>query len=470
MWAGSKTIDRPRKTRMIDASDLGRADFLKTNGGPRGASTRPAEAGREMHRLLVQLFPICRSITGDGVRASLAAIGEHIPLVIHEVPSGTPVCDWIVPREWNIRSAYIVDPDGRKIVDFADNSLHVVGYSTPVDRMIPLAELQQHLHSLPEQPAAIPYVTSYYEERWGFCLAHEERSRLMDGEYRVVIDSELREGSLTYGDLLIPGESDDEVLLSTYICHPSMANNELSGPVVTCWLAKWIADQPRRLSYRIVFAPETIGSLVYLSRHLEHLKRRVVAGFNVTCVGDEGVFSYLPSRYGTSLADRVVINVLRDQHPDFTRYSFLDRGSDERQYCSPGVDLPVVSVMRSKYGEYPEYHTSLDDCDLVTPAGLQGSFEALRNCLELLERNKIYKTTSVGEPQLGKRGLYPNLSSRGSCAGVATMMNVLAYADGGNDLVDISEIIGVPAADLCPVIDVLLASGLIEEVKREGGA
>ncbi len=449
MSADLKTIDRHRKTHMIDGSD-------------------PEPAA--MHKLVERLLPVCRSITGEGVRTSLAVLQEHIPLAIHEVPSGTRVFDWTVPREWNIRGAYILDPEGRKIVDFADNNLHVVGYSVPVDMTVSFAELQEHLHSIPDQPDAIPYVTSYYEERWGFCLSHRQRLHLGDGLYRVVIDSDLRDGSLTYGDLLIPGESDDEVLLSTYICHPSMANNELSGPVVTTWLAKWILSQPRRLSYRIVIAPETIGALTYLSLNLEHLKQRVVAGFVVTCVGDNGPFSYLASRYGTSLADRVALNILKSQQPEFIRYSFLDRGSDERQYCSPGVELPVVSVMRSEYGTYPGYHTSLDDMDLVSPAGLRGSFEVLRDCLRLLDRNRVYQATCIGEPFLSGRNLYPTLSTRGLRADVKTMMDVLAYADGSNDLVGISDIIGVPAADLYGVIDVLIDTGLIREVATTAGS
>jgi aminopeptidase-like protein len=416
-----------------------------------------------MHELVARLFPICRSITGAGVRQTLRILQKYVPLTIHEVPSGTQVLDWIVPSEWSIRDAYIMDEAGSRIVDFRKNNLHVVGYSVPVDTTVSLAELQEHLHSLAAMPTAVPYVTSY-EERWGFCLSHNQRTQLADASYRVVIDSDLKEGSLTYGELTIPGETEQEVFLSTYVCHPSMANNELSGPVVTAYLARWIAGRPRRYTYRIVFVPETIGSIVYLSEHLEELKRHVVAGFNVTCVGDDRAYSYLPSREGAMLADRAALNILRAAHPEFVEYSYLDRGSDERQYCSPGVDLPVASVMRSKYREYPEYHTSLDDLDLVTPAGLQGGFSVLRDCLELLERNRVYRAVCLGEPQLGRRSLYPSLGTGDSHGEVSDMMDLLAYADGTRDLIAISDVIRVPAGRLYPLVDRLVAEGLLTEV------
>lgn len=422
------------------------------------------DCGPAMHALAEELFPICRSITGDGVRQTLTILGRQVPLTVSEVPSGTQAFDWTVPPEWNVRDACILDERGERVVDFRRNNLHLVGYSVPVDVTLPLAELQQHLHSLEEQPTAIPYVTSYYSERWGFCLAHEDRTALEEGTYRAVVDSTLAPGSLTYAELLIPGETETEVLLSTYVCHPSMANNELSGPVVTTFLAEWLLSAPRRYTYRLVFIPETIGALTYLSRNLDVLKDRVVAGFNVTCVGDDRAYSYLPSRAGDTLADRVALKVLRDEHPAFVAYSYLDRGSDERQYCSPGVDLPVASVMRTKYREYPEYHTSLDDLELVTPAGLQGGFDALRSCLELIERDRTYRTTCLGEPQLGRRGLYPSLGTKETHAAVSAMLDLLAYADGTRDLIAVSDAIRVPVAELYALADRLCAEGLLEEV------
>lgn len=421
----------------------------------------------DMFALVERLFPICRSITGDGARKTHAQIRELLPeLVTHEVPSGTAAFDWTVPDEWNIRDAYIEAPNGERVVSLADHNLHVLGYSEPVDQTLPLSELQEHLYSLPDQPTAIPYITSYYARRWGFCLTHEQRERLVEGNYRVKIDSTLAPGSLTYSDLLVPGESAEEVLFSTYTCHPSMANNELSGPAVTAYLARWVqALKHRRYSYRFVFLPETIGSIVYLSRNLDHLKRHVEAGWVVTCVGDDRAYGLVPSRRGTTLADAVSKHVLKHHAPAYEAYTFMDRGSDERQYCSPRVDLPVASITRSKYGTYPEYHTSLDDLSLVNPAGLSGAFEAYRRCVVTLEHNHHYRAALPCEPNLGKRGLYPTLSRRGGKGPeVRRMVNLLAMADGAQDFVGLAELVGAPSWELVPLVQRLVQEGLLTRV------
>ena len=421
-------------------------------------------AGESMHALATRLFPIPRSLTGDGVRQTLSILGEFVDgLLIHEIPSGTQCFDWTVPDEWKIREAFIECPDGARIADFAVHNLHVVGYSEPVDTVLSREELENHLYSIPEQPDAIPYVTSYYKRRWGFCLPHRLRESLPAGDYRVRIDSEFIEGSLTYGEVRIPGESDREIFLSTYVCHPMMANNELSGPCVTTFLTRWLQQLAgRRYSYRIVFIPETIGSIAYLSRCVDEMKSRVVAGFNLTCCGDERAYSYLPSRAGNTPADTVIKHVLGHTDPNFDRYRFLDRGSDERQYCSPGVDLPVASLMRSKYHTYPEYHTSLDDLTLVTARGLAGTLLAHQRCIECLENDCVPLATHRCEPQLGPRGLYPDLSIRNGADHVRQMMDLLAYSDGGRTLLEIAQEIEQPMWELIPHLNRLVESGLIQ--------
>jgi aminopeptidase-like protein len=421
--------------------------------------------GAEMYGWARNLWPVTRSLTGDGVRQTLRFIQTLLAdLEVHEVATGTPAFDWAVPDEWNISEAWVEDVSGQRIIDIADSNLHVVGYSEPMDRWVDRDELESHLHSLPDQPDAIPYVTSYYRRTWGFCITHEQRLELGDGPFRSVIKSTLEPGHLTYADAVLPGASDEEVLLSTYVCHPSMANNELSGPVVTTAIARWLASLPeRRYTYRFVFAPETIGSLLYMSRHLSHLKEAVIAGWVVTCIGDERCYSYVPSRLGGTLADRVSLQVLKDRDP-VHHYSFLDRGSDERQWCSPGADLPICSVMRSKYGRYPEYHTSLDDLDLVTPAGLQGGYDLLRSCIQLLETNRVWTSKMPGEPQMGRRGLYPTTSFKGGHASTREMMNVLAYCDGEHDLLDLCDVTGLGWRTVRGIIGQLYKADVIAPV------
>lgn len=422
--------------------------------------------GDVMHKWAADLFKVCRSLTGPGVRESLSYLTNLLPdLTTHGVSTGTKAFDWAVPEEWTIREAYIEDESGRRLVDFNENNLHVVGYSIPTDLWMDLEELDAHLHSLPEQPDAIPYVTSYYSRRWGFCLTHKVRQLMKAGRYRAYIDSDLKPGIMNYGELIIEGDTEDEILLSTYICHPSMANNELSGPVVTTALAQWLTSlESTRYTYRIIFVPETIGSVLYLSRHFQHLQKATVAGFVVTCVGDDRTYSFLPSRKGESLSDRVAEHVLKHMVGNYDRYTYLERGSDERQYCSPGIDLPICSIMRSKYGTYPEYHTSLDDLDLISPAGLEGSFRVLQTAIQVLEENYHYKAAFRCEPQLGKRGLYPTLSKKGSTDDTRLLMDVLAHADGDMDLIGLANHLGQDVTTLLPIIEKLRDAKLLSQV------
>ena len=426
----------------------------------------PSPIGGQIYDLAGKLFPICRSITGEGVRETLRMLrGVHDGVKIHEVPTGTAVFDWVVPKEWIVRDAFIECPDGSRIAEFEKNNLHLMGYSAPVDSTMTLDELQKHLYSLPEQPALIPYVTSYYEERFGFCISHEERTALRNGRYRVFVDSELKEGSLSYGEIIIPGEEKEEIFFSSNICHPSMANNELSGPCTAVYLAKWVSERPRRYTYRIIFIPETIGSITYLSRNLDEMKRNVIAGFILTCLGAPGNFTHIASRYGNTLADRAAKTVLRGFDSGHKSCSFLARGSDERQYCSPGVDLPVCCITRAKFGSFPEYHTSADNMGFVTREALQKSYEFFVGLTEALEVNRKYRVQCKCEPQLSSRSFYPMVSNKKSgqsAPGVRAMMNFLAYCDGRNDLFDIAKIIGHPALDLIPIARKLTEAGLID--------
>ena len=424
--------------------------------------------GNRMLKHAMELFPICRSITGPGVRQTLKYLKNILPkLTIHSVPSGTQAFDWIVPNEWIIRDAFIADESGKRIVDFNKHNLHIVSYSEPVNKQMKLEDLQPHIYSLPDQPDAIPYITSYYSRRWGFCMTHNQRKTLRPGDYHAVIDSELKEGFLNYGELILPGKSIKEVFISTYICHPSMANNEISGPVVTTALAQWLDSlkKKRRYTYRIIFIPETIGSIVYLSKHLDHLKKNVIAGFNITCIGDDRCYSYLPSRNGNTISDQVALHVLKYTDPDFKRYTWLDRGSDERQYCAPGVNLPIATIMRSKYGEFPEYHTSLDDLNVVTSSGLEGGFLALKRSIEIIEKNIYLKTTVIGEPHLGKRGLYPTLGTKDLSIDINNILNLISYCDGEKSLLDIANIIDVPFHELKNIAKILINKNILKRLK-----
>lgn len=421
--------------------------------------------GAEIYNFAKQLWPINRSITGEGVRATLNQVTQHLPdLEIKSVPSGTEVFDWVVPKEWHAKEAYIITPKGDKICDFKVNNLHLLGYSTSFDGNTKLEDLKEHLYTLPEQPEAIPYITSYYKERWGFCLSQHQFDQLEDGEYYVKIEAKHFHGVLNYGELILPGKSKKEVFISTYICHPSMANNELSGPTVVTFLAKWLSGLSERdYTYRIVFIPETIGSITYLSLHYNEMKEKTISGFNVSCVGDDRAYSYLPSRNGNTLSDHIAKHILKHIDPNFKSYSWLDRGSDERQYCAPGIDLPIASIMRTKYGQYPEYHTSLDDLDnVVTPTGLDGGYWSIRKAIEAIERNRKYRVSVLGEPQMGKRGLYPTLSTKKSGEEVRLMMDLISLCDGENTLLEIAETLNTAIWDLYELIDKLLEHKLLE--------
>jgi len=424
--------------------------------------------GQQMHSLMEELFPITRSITGEGVRNTLKRLKEiHPNLEIKEIPSGSRCFDWIVPKEWKIEEAFIEEVEtSKRIVDFKNNNLHVVNYSVGVDKIVDFEELKKHLHYREDLPDAIPYVTSYYKPYWGFCLSYNQFKELNPkSRYRVYIKAEHFDGVLNYGELIIPGASEKEIFFSTYICHPSLANDNLSGPVLATFLAKFVKNLPkRRYTYRFIFIPETIGSICYLSKNLETLKRNVVAGFVLTCLGDEGDFSYLPSRQGNTLADRVALNLLNHEVGKFKRYSYLDRGSDERQYCWPGVDLPVCLVMKSKFGEYKEYHTSLDNLEFVTPKGLEESYNFYTKLIEVLENNRTYKVTTLGEPQLGRRNLYHSISHLGRSGFTKLLVDFLVYCDGERDLVEIADILGVSAYRLLEVVKVAKKYQLIEEV------
>ena len=423
--------------------------------------------GHEIYDLANKVFPFCRSITGKGVRDTLDVIQKYIGkdgicFDIIEVPSGTQVFDWTVPKEWGIHEAYIEDEKCNRLIDMAENNLHVMGYSLPVDKWVSLDELKEVVYTQPEQPGVIPYVTSYYKERYGFCMSQDQLDLLSEGKYHIYIDSELFDGSLTYAELVIPGRIEEELMFTSYICHPSMANNECSGPALLAELIRYVNSiKNRKYTYRFVLNPETIGSITYLSRNIEHLKEKLLAGIVLSCVGDDRDYSIIHSRYADTLADKSMTSILRGVQ-NFKEYNYLARGSDERQYNAPGVELPVVGFCRSKYGEYPEYHTSADNMGLVSPSGFQGAYVVLVKWIDCMENNGRYRMKVLGEPQLGKRGLYPTISQKGKYDKIKAMMDFIAYADGKNDLFDIAELINVPPYELIEIIEKLKINGLIE--------
>jgi aminopeptidase-like protein len=423
--------------------------------------------GAQMHAFVEQLYPITRSITGDGVRETLRHVGRHIPLDIHEVPSGTHAYDWTVPREWNIRDAALTTVDGERIVDLRDSNLHVMSYSTPVDRRMTLEELRPHLHALPDRPEWIPYRTSYYAENWGFCLSQHQLDELRDDAYDVLIDSTLADGSLTYGECVLPGEEDEEFLLSCHVCHPSLANDNLSGIAALTWLAQALQQRSRRYTYRLLFIPGTIGSLTWLSRN-EDVTGRIRWGLTVAGVGDSGPITYKRSRRDTAAIDRAVRLVLRDLGVKSHEVPFSPYGYDERQFCSPGFDLPVGCLMRTPHNSYPEYHTSADDVSFVDPGALEDTLEILLAVTAAVEADHRYINLSPkGEPQLGKRGLYPSVGGPTAREEQLAMLWMLNLSDGRHSMVDIAERSQMPITALAAAAERLEAGGLLRRA-REG--
>jgi aminopeptidase-like protein len=418
--------------------------------------------GKSMHALMRELFPICRSITGAGVRETLAALGRRIPLELHEVPSGTQVLDWTVPDEWNIEDAYIAR-DGCRVVDFRESNLHVMNYSEPVRAVMPVAELRTHLHALPEHPEWVPYRTSYYSRAWGFCLSQRQLDALEDGDYEVVIDSTLEPGSLTYGECFLPGERDEEVLLTTHVCHPSLANDNLSGIALLMELGARLQDAPRSLSYRLLFIPGTIGSITWLARN-EAAASRIVAGLTLACVGDPAPLTYKRSRRGDALIDRAAAHVLRRSGK---LVDFVPWGWDERQFNSPAFDLPVGSLCRSREGEFEEYHSSADDLELVRPEQLEVALDNVLEILDVVETDRRYVNLAPkGEPQLGKRGLYPKMGGPAAEEEQLAMLWVLNQSDGGKSLLEIAERSGILFASLRNSARKLVEAGLLAETRE----
>jgi aminopeptidase-like protein len=420
--------------------------------------------GHEMQRLIAELYPICRSITGNGFRETLKLLQRHVPLEMYEVPTGTQVFDWTVPKEWNIRDAYVKNSKGERVIDFQKSNLHVLNYSIPVKATMSLTELKTHLFSLPEHPDWVPYRTSYYAERWGFCVSHNQLLSLQDGEYEVCIDSTLQDGHLTYGELYLAGQSRDEILFSCHACHPSLANDNLSGVALTTFLAKHLGGASRRLSCRFLFIPGTIGSITWLSRN-EPKVVNIKHGLVITCVGDAGPSTYKKSRRGNTEIDRAVAHVLKHSGQPFEILDFSPYGYDERQYCSPGFDLPVGCFTRTPNGCYPEYHTSADNLEFVKPASLADSFAKCVAVHDLLERNKTYTNVLPKcEPQLGRRGLYQTIGGQSDARQFElAMLWVLNLSDGCHSLLDIAERAGLEFSSINQAADALLTHRLLKE-------
>lgn len=428
---------------------------------PAGIGPPATGVGHEIYALAERLFPICRSITGNGVRATLDVLSQHIELQRHEVPTGTQLFDWTVPKEWNIRSATITGPDGQTVLDFADSNLHVVNYSLPFKGILPLAELRPHIHTLPEQPQLIPYRTSYYAPTWGFCAAHVRVADLPDGFYRVEIDAELEDGTLTYGEYLHRGQSEREFLLSAHICHPSLANDNCSGLALLAMLARSLKARKTRYSYRFLFAPGTIGALAWLSRN-EDRTCLIDHGLVLSCVGDSGDPAYKRSRRGDAFIDRAMSHVL-GRRAGAKLMDFSPYGYDERQYCSPGFNLPVGMFQRSVHGTFPEYHTSADNLDFIRPEHLEDSFRILMEVIDIVEEdwtplNRLPK----GEPQLGKRGLYAAVGGQKSSGATSmSLLWVLNLADGQHSLLAMAERSNLPFKELAAAAKLLLEHELL---------
>ena len=425
------------------------------------------EIGRELHRFAAELYPICRSITGDGIRQTLALIQARIPLQLSEVPSGTPVFDWIVPKEWNIRDAYIKGPDGKRVVDFRQHSLHILNYSTPVHAIMPLSQLKPHLFTLPENPGWIPYRTSYYQENWGFCMSHNQMLTLTDGDYEVCIDSTLGDGHLVYGECYLPGRSKDEVLISCHACHPSLANDNLSGLSVATSLAQFLSGRDLHYSYRFLFIPGTIGAITWLARNREAAER-IRHGLVLTCIGDAGGFHYKKSRRGDAEIDKVVEHILRQTDEPAEVLEFSPDGYDERQYCSPGFDLPVGCLMRSVWGKFPEYHTSADNLDFIRPQQLARSLRVCAAILDVLEDNRRYRNRNpFCEPQLGRRNLYHPVGGHAPGVEISARLWVLNLSDGEHSLLDIAERSGLTFAAIRDAAELLSENKLLALIPED---